>query len=185
MAFRDVDLALVRASREARKGLHELGPGLITGVADDDPSGISTYTVAGATHGYQLLWTSLLTFPMNFAVQSICARIGLVTGRGLAEVISEHYGRRWLYPVVLLLFVANVVNIGADIGAIAAVVDMLLHVPKEWLVVPLGVAIALMEVVIPYPQFAHYLKILTLVIFAYVIGPSSPVPTGARPSRAR
>jgi len=170
MALRDVDLTLVRASREARKGLHELGPGLITGVADDDPSGISTYTVAGATHGYQLLWASLLTFPMNFAVQSICARIGLVTGRGLAEVISEHYGRRWLYPVVLLLFVANVVNIGADIGAIAAVVDMLTHVPKEWLVVPLGAAIALVEVVVPYPQFARYLKILTLVIFAYVIG---------------
>ncbi len=170
MAPRDVDPALIRASREARKGLHELGPGLVTGVADDDPSGISTYTIAGASRGYQLLWTSLVTFPMNFAVQTICARIGLVTGRGLAGVIAEHYGRRWLYPVVLLLFVANVVNIGADIGAIAAAIDLLLGVPKEWLVVPVGIAIALVEVAVPYPQFARYLKILTLVIFAYIAG---------------
>lgn len=88
-----LDLELLRASRHAREGWHGLGPGLVTGVADDDPSGISTYTVAGATYGYGLLWTSLLTLPMNFAVQAICAHIGVVTGRGLASNISRHYGR--------------------------------------------------------------------------------------------
>ncbi len=168
--FRLLDLALLRAARRARSGAEGLGPGLITGVADDDPSGISTYTITGATQGYRLLWLSLITYPLNFAVQSICARIGIVTGRGLAGVISQHYGRRWLYPIVGLLFVANVVNIGADIGAIAAAIELLVHLPGVFLVIPIGVAIALVEVVVPYTQFARYLKLLTLVIFAYVIG---------------
>lgn len=153
-----------------RAGVHGLGPGLITGVADDDPSGISTYTITGATQGYQLLWLSVVTLPMNIAVQSICARIGLVRGQGLARVIGGRYGRGWLAPVVCLLFIANVINIGADILAIAAVVDMLTSIPARWLVVPIGVGIALVEVIVPYPRFAHYLKLLTLVIFAYVIG---------------
>jgi NRAMP (natural resistance-associated macrophage protein)-like metal ion transporter len=168
--IRSVDIELVRASREARKGLHELGPGLVTGVADDDPSGISTYTVAGAAHGYQLLWTSLVTLPMNFAVQVICARIGLVTGHGLAEIVAERYGRRWLAWVVGLLAIANIVNIGADIGAIAAAIELLVPIPAAVVVVPVGLAIALAEVAMPYAQFARYLKILTLVIFAYVVG---------------
>lgn len=163
-------MRLVRASRRMRAGVNELGPGLVTGVADDDPSGISTYTVTGATQGYQLLWLSIATLPMNIAVQSICARIGIVRGRGLARTIRERYGRGWLWPVVGLLFIANVVNIGADILAIAAVVDMLTAIPVRWLVIPIGVGIALVEVIVPYPRFARYLKLLTLVIFAYVIG---------------
>src|SRR5215218_3116748 len=117
--FRALDLRLLRAARSARKGVHGLGPGLITGAADDDPSGISTYTMAGASFSYTLLWTSWATLPMNIAVQSICARIGIVTGRGLASGIGRYYGRHWLYPIVLLLFVANVVNIGANLSAIA------------------------------------------------------------------
>ena len=132
------DPQLVEVSRELRTGVHDLGPGLITGVADDDPSGIATYTVAGATYGYRLLWMSLITYPMNFAVQSLCARIGLVTGRGLAGVIGDRYGRRLLAPVVLLLLVANVVNIGADLAAIAASVELLTGVPALALVAPIG-----------------------------------------------
>lgn len=162
--------ALVRTGRRARDGWRGLGPGLVTGVADDDPSGISTYTVAGATHGYSLLWTSIVTLPMNFAVQSICARIGVVTGRGLTANIARHYGRRWLRMVVLLLLVANVVNIGADIGAIAAAVALLTPVPAAALVIPIGLGIAAMEIVVPYPVFARYLKLLTFVVFAYVVG---------------
>lgn len=165
-----VDRRLVRTSRRMRAGVHGLGPGLITGVADDDPSGISTYTITGATQGYQLLWLSLVTLPMNIAVQSICARIGLVRGQGLARVIGERYGRNWLWPVVALLFIANVVNIGADILAIAAAIDLLTPIPARWMVVPVGVGITLVEVIVPYPRFAHYLKLLTLVIFAYVLG---------------
>lgn len=165
-----VDRDLILASREARKGVSGLGPGLITGVADDDPSGISTYTITGASLGYRLLWTSPLTLPLNIAVQSLCARIGIVTGHGLASVIAATYGRKLLYPVVALLLVANVVNIGADIGAIAAAIELLTDVPAAWLVVPVGVGIALVEVVVPYLQLARYLKLLTLVIFAYVVG---------------
>lgn len=165
-----IDLPLILAARRARAGWHGLGPGLVTGVADDDPSGISTYTVTGATHGYTLLWTSLLTLPMNFAVQSICARVGVVTGRGLTATIARHYGRRWLRVIVALLFVANVVNIAADIGAMAAVIALLTPIPASMVVVPVGVGIAVMEVAVPYTQFARYLKFLTFVVFAYVIG---------------
>lgn len=165
-----IDEELVAASREARNGVKGLGPGLITGVADDDPSGISTYTVVGASYGYRLLWTSPLTLPLNIAVQDICARIGVVTGNGLGAVIARRYGRKLLFPLVLLLLVANIVNIGADIRAIAAAIDLLTGVPALALVVPVGAAIALVEVVVPYPALARYLKLLTLVIFAYVAG---------------
>jgi NRAMP (natural resistance-associated macrophage protein)-like metal ion transporter len=168
--LRKVDAELLRASREARKGIDGLGPGLITGVADDDPSGISTYTITGASLGYRLLWLSLITLPMNVAVQGICARLGLVTGKGLASIFAERYGRGLLYPIVALLLVANIVNIGADIGAIAASIELLTDLPAVWLVVPIGAGIALVEVVVPYPRFASYLKLLTLVVFAYVIG---------------
>ena len=152
------------------RGVHGLGPGLITGVADDDPSGISTYTIAGATFGYQLLWLSLLTFPLNVAVQSICARIGLVSGRGLAANLQQRGGRRWLVPVVALLAIANTVNIGADIGAIAAAIELLVGIPTIWLVLPVGLAVAFTEVLVPYPTFARVLKLLCFAVFAYVIG---------------
>ena len=155
----------------SRRGLmRDLGPGLITGVADDDPSGISTYTITGATFGYRLLWTSLATLPMNIAVQLICARLGIVTGQGLARIIIRRHGRRLLLPMVILLFIANTVNIGADIGAVAAAVELLTGVSASWLVAPIGVAIAVTEVAVPYATFARVLKLLTLVIFAYVAG---------------
>jgi NRAMP (natural resistance-associated macrophage protein)-like metal ion transporter len=164
------DRELIAASREARKGIKGLGPGLITGVADDDPSGISTYTITGATYGYRLLWTSPLTLPLNIAVQSICARIGLCTGTGLAAVIAAKFGRGLLYPLVALLVIANTVNIGADIRAIAAAGALLTPLPALPLVLPVGLGIAVAEIVVPYPSLARYLKLLTLVIFAYVIG---------------
>lgn len=164
------DRKLVAASRRARRGVQGLGPGVITGVADDDPSGISTYTITGASFGYQLLWMSPFTLPLNIAVQSICARIGIVTGQGLARTIADRHGKALLYPVVVLLLCANIVNIGADIGAIAAATELLTGVPALVLVIPTGVAIALVEVAVPYPTFARYLKFLTLVVFSYVIG---------------
>ena len=96
-----------------------LGPGFITGASDDDPSGIGTYAVAGATLGLQTLWTALLTLPLMAAVQNICARIGMVSGQGLAGVLRTHYPRPLLYGAVFLLFVANTINIGADLSSIA------------------------------------------------------------------
>lgn len=145
------------------------GPGVITGAADDDPSGIATYSLAGAQTGYRLLWTSVITLPLNAAVQNMCARIGLVTGAGLATVLRRHYSRRVLLFLVVLLFIANTVNIGADIAAVAAGIELLTGAPERAIVVPVGVAIAATEIVVPYRMYATYLKVLTLVLFAYIV----------------
>jgi NRAMP (natural resistance-associated macrophage protein)-like metal ion transporter len=116
------------------------GPGVITGASDDDPSGIATYSLTGARTGYSLLWTSLLTLPLNAAVQNMCARIGLTTGSGLAAVLRRRYSRRLLLVLVTLLFIANTINIGADIAAVAAGVDLLTGVPESVLVVPVTIS---------------------------------------------
>jgi NRAMP (natural resistance-associated macrophage protein)-like metal ion transporter len=144
------------------------GAGVVTGASDDDPSGIATYSVTGAQTGYGLLWTSLVTLPLNVGIQEICARIGLVTGGGLASILRRHYPRRLLVALVSLLFVANTVNIGADIAAVAAGINLLVGVPEGALVVPVAAGILLTEVFVPYRIFATYLKFLTLVLFAYV-----------------
>jgi NRAMP (natural resistance-associated macrophage protein)-like metal ion transporter len=162
-----------RRLRAAVAGLRALwslpGPGVVTGASDDDPSGIATYSIAGAQTGYRLLWTSVLTLPLNVGVQEMCARIGLVTGGGLATVLRRHYSRRLLLVLVALLFVANTVNIGADIAAVAAGVSLLTGLPERAIIVPVGIAIALTEIVVPYRVFANYLKVLTLVLFAYIV----------------
>jgi NRAMP (natural resistance-associated macrophage protein)-like metal ion transporter len=160
---------LARLRRKAKYLLSLPGPGIVTGAADDDPSGIATYSLAGARLGYGLLWTSLFTLPLNAAVQNMCARIGLLSGEGLASALRRRYSRRVLMTLVTLLFAANVANIGADLAAVAAGIDLLTGLPEQAIVVPIGVAIALTEIQIPYRIFATYLKILTLVIFAYVI----------------
>lgn len=161
-----------RTWREAARSLRRLwslpGAGVVTGASDDDPSGIATYSVAGAQTGYSLLWTSLVSLPLNVGIQEICARIGLVTGGGLASVLRRHYSRRLLIVLVSLLFVANTVNIGADIAAVAAGVDLLTGIPTGAMVVPIALGISVTEVFVPYRVFATYLKFLTLVLFAYV-----------------
>jgi hypothetical protein len=106
----------VRTRNPIRRFLAILGPGLIASASDDDPSGIGTYAVAGASLGYATLWTALLTFPMMTAVQFMCAKIGMVTGMGLARVLRQHYPKALLYPVVAALVIANTINVGADIG---------------------------------------------------------------------
>lgn len=145
------------------------GPGVVTGASDDDPSGIATYSVTGAQTGYSLLWTSVLTLPLNAAVQEMCARIGLITGAGLVTALRQHYPRPILVVLVALLFIANTINIGADIAAVAAGINLLSGLPERAMIVPVGLAIALTEIVVPYRVFANYLKLLTLVLFAYVI----------------
>jgi NRAMP (natural resistance-associated macrophage protein)-like metal ion transporter len=110
-----------------RQFFSELGPGLITGAADDDPSGISTYSVTGAAFGYAPLWTALFSFPLMAAVQIMCARLGMVTGRGLAGMLRRHYSRWTLWGACCLLIVANVVNIGADLGGMADATAMMLE----------------------------------------------------------
>jgi len=146
-----------------------LGPGLITGASDDDPSGIATYAVAGAALGLGMLWTAPATLPLMAAVQLICARIGLVTGRGLAGVIRGRYPRPLLYAACLLLLVANVFNIAADLAGMADASQMLTGVPSLLSIPVFGALILLATVYLSYPRFARYLKWLTAVLLAYVL----------------
>jgi NRAMP (natural resistance-associated macrophage protein)-like metal ion transporter len=146
-----------------------LGPGLITGASDDDPSGIATYAVAGAALGLGMLWTAPATLPLMAAVQLICARIGLVTGQGLAGVIRGRYPRPLLYAACLLLLVANVFNIAADLAGMADASQMLTGVPSLLSIPVFGALILLATVYLSYPRFARYLKWLTAVLLAYVL----------------
>jgi NRAMP (natural resistance-associated macrophage protein)-like metal ion transporter len=147
----------------------ELGPGLITGAADDDPSGISTYSVTGAAFGYAPLWTALFSFPLMVAVQIMCARLGMVTGRGLAGVLRRHYSRWVLWGACSLLIVANVVNIGADLGGMADATAMMTGI-KPLVFTPIyAVLITSLLFWTSYQFIARVFKWLTLVLFAYVI----------------
>ncbi|HEX7486961.1 MAG TPA: divalent metal cation transporter, partial [Vicinamibacterales bacterium] len=142
-----------------------LGPGLVTGASDDDPSGIGTYSVAGAQFGYQTVWVSLVTYPLSAAVQEVCARIGLVTGHGLAAII-KHYFPRWvLYAAAFLLVVANTLNIGADIEAMAASIHLVVPILPVALSAALVVALTLaLLVAMSYATYAKYLKWIALVL---------------------
>jgi NRAMP (natural resistance-associated macrophage protein)-like metal ion transporter len=146
-----------------------LGPGLVTGASDDDPAGIATYSIAGATFGYLTLWTALLTLPLTIAVQLVCARIGLVSGRGLAGAVRRHYPRGFLYFACLLLLVANVFNISADLAGMADAVEMLTGWPSMPFVGLFGVLVIVATVYTRYATFARYMKWLTAILFAYVV----------------
>src|SRR5262249_47651157 len=178
---RDQSHAQAVTSRGRRAGsvvrwLHVLGPGLITGASDDDPSGITTYSVAGAALRYATLWTALATFPLMAAVQLTCARIGLVTGRGLVGCVRRHYPRSFLCVACLLLLVANVFNIAADLGGLSHVVTLLPGLPPVLFVPPVGAAIVAMKIWASYAAVAAYLKWLTVVLFAYIVAgfPAKP-----------
>lgn len=145
-----------------------IGPGFITGAADDDPSGIATYAQTGAQFGYGQLWTALFSFPFMAAVQEMCGRIGMVAGEGLSAVIRRHYSRRVLAVVVGLLLVANTINIGADLGAMAAAAELVTGLPSvAWLIGLTALTLSL-EVFVSYEKYARILKYLTLSLFAYV-----------------
>lgn len=148
---------------------HILGPGLTTGASDDDPSGIATYSQAGAQYGFSLLWLSIFTFPLMSFVQEMCARIGLVTGRGLAGNIRLHFPRQLLFLCALLLFSANAFNIGADLGAMAKAIQ-LIHPQLGFAPLIIGLTITClgMQIFMKYGRYARYLKWLALVLLAYV-----------------
>lgn len=151
------------------KGLvRQLGPGLLTGAADDDPSGIATYSQSGAQFGYALCWTMFLTTPFMVAVQIVSARIGSVTGRGLAANLGEVLPPVLLYGIVALTAAANTVNIAADIAAMGEAVRLLVGGPAVVYALTLGGICAAAQIVIPYRPYARYMKVLTLVLFAYV-----------------
>lgn len=149
--------------------LNELGPGLITGAADDDPSGISTYSVAGASYGYATLWTALLSFPLMAAIQLMCARLGMVTGCGLASVIRTRYSRWVLWFACALVLIANIFNIGADLGGMADAMQMMSGIPAYYWTPFFAVVILILLFWTSYRTMARIFKWLTLVLFAYVI----------------
>jgi NRAMP (natural resistance-associated macrophage protein)-like metal ion transporter len=160
--------AFARIGRGPRAWLRELGPGLITGAADDDPSGIVTYSQAGAAFGYAFGWTVVLTLPFMVAVQEISARLGRVTGRGLAAALKLHASRSLLVVLVALLAVANVINLGADIGAMASVTRLLIGGPEQIYAIIIALVCAATEIWLAYKRYVHILKWLTTSLLAYI-----------------
>jgi len=151
-----------------RKVLSVLGPGLITGASDDDPSGVGTYSTAGASTGYQYLWTAIVTYPLQAAVQGMCARIGLVSGKGLSATIKQFYPRWVLYPIVVLVLGANTFNIAADLAAIAAGINLILPIPVLVLIPPIAIGLVVLQVFAKYQMINRIFKWLCLALLAYV-----------------
>ena len=164
-----VQSRVVQNHSRFQRSLRILGPGVITGAADDDPSGIATYSQTGAQFGYGQLWTVLAMYPLMTAVQEACARIGAVTGKGIAAVVREHYSRRLLYWVVGLVVVANTINIGADIGAMAAATRLIIPAPFAFLAVSFTVIVLLLEVFVQYKSYVKMLKWLAITLLAYPV----------------
>jgi NRAMP (natural resistance-associated macrophage protein)-like metal ion transporter len=161
---------LDRQDHGLRSYAKALGPGIITGASDDDPSGIATYSQVGAKFGFGLLWMAVFQYPLMSAIQEMCARIGMVTGNGLAAVIASKYSKKVILPVSTLLLLANTINIGADISAMAASTLLLLpQVPFIAASVAFAGLIAVAVIAVPYRTYARVLKYLAMALFAYVI----------------
>jgi NRAMP (natural resistance-associated macrophage protein)-like metal ion transporter len=162
-----LEVAIEREPNPPKRFQEALGPGLTTGASDDDPSGIGTYATAGGSLGFATLWTAPVTFPMMASVQFICAKVGMVSG--LAGVLRLHYPRWTLYPAVALVLTANTINAGADIGAIAAGINLLVPVPIWALIVPIVLVILALQIWGSYRLIANTFKWLTLALLAYVV----------------
>jgi NRAMP (natural resistance-associated macrophage protein)-like metal ion transporter len=166
----ELDSSKARPSISFKTILKSLGPGLITGSADDDPSGIATYSQAGASFGFGMLWMALYQYPLMTAIQEICARIGLITGAGLASVIKKKYSNKIALPLASLLLIANTINIGADIGAMGAAVKLVIpQIPFVLATLIFTAFILLVQILVPYKRYVRLLKFLTLSLFAYII----------------
>ncbi|HWF44774.1 MAG TPA: divalent metal cation transporter [Candidatus Kapabacteria bacterium] len=155
-------------SKNAASFWKSLGPGIVTGAADDDPSGVATYSQAGAQIGMPILWLMPITWPLMSAIQMVSAQIGRVTGRGLAANMRKYYGAKLVTPMVLLLFIANIFNLGADISAMGAAVNLVTKLNAHVFAVGLTLASVLLQMFIPYHRYATILKWLTFVLFAYI-----------------
>src|SRR6202048_2358658 len=161
-----------RQTFRAKNFLETLGPGLITGASDDDPSGIGTYSQAGAQLGYGIGWTMLLTLPLMAAIQEISARVGRVAGRGIAGNVCRHYSMLLLNVVVTLLFIANTINIAADLGAMADATKLLIGGPGIIYVAAFGLTSVVAQIFLDYKRYVSVLKWLTLSLLAYVGAPA-------------
>ena len=163
------DIERQKPVREAKEYWKTLGPGLTTGAADDDPSGIATYSQMGASRGFGLIWLSLFSFPLMGVIQEMCARIGLTTGVGLATNIKRHFSKKVLYISTFLLLFANVFNIGADLGAMAKATQLIFpQIGFTFFIFLFAILSLSLQIFIPYKKYAKYLKYLALVLFAYV-----------------
>ena len=161
--------AIEPATNPVKRLLMILGPGLITGASDDDPSGIGTYAASGAALGFSTLWIALFSLPLMASVQFICAKIGLVSGQGLSGVLRKYYSRKLMYPIVVALVIANVINAGVDIGAIAAAINMLIPaISIVVLIVPIALFILIVQIWGSYRTISRIFKWLTLALFAYI-----------------
>src|SRR5438874_13836619 len=155
--------------RRPRRGLLALlGPGLFTGASDDDPSGIATYSQAGAQSGYSMVWVMLFTWPLMAAIQEISARIGRVTGHGIAGNIRRHYSAWLLRAIVVLLLAANIINLGADLGAMGEALRLLVGGPVHYYVAAFAITCALFEIFVRYERYVSILKWTSVSLFAYV-----------------
>ncbi|HEY0065428.1 MAG TPA: divalent metal cation transporter, partial [Telluria sp.] len=152
----------------ASSWLKKLGPGLITGAADDDPSGIATYSQAGAQFGLHMLWTILFTYPLMVGIQVVSAQIGRVSGKGLAGNIREHFPAWLVRMIVALLLVANTINIAADVSAMGEAATLIVGGSSRWYAALFGIISLLLQVFIPYSRYVRFLKWLTLALLAYV-----------------
>jgi NRAMP (natural resistance-associated macrophage protein)-like metal ion transporter len=152
-----------------KKILKSLGPGIITGASDDDPSTIATFSQAGAQFGFGMLWLALFQYPMKVVIQEVCARIGLVSGKGLSSAIKKRYSKNVVLPLTSLLIIANTINIGADIGAMSASIRLVFpHLPVIVAALSFPTFIILSEVFVPYSKYVKILKYLTISLFAYI-----------------
>lgn len=164
-----MQLQFTKRLKDVRQFLRALGPGLVTGAADDDPAGVATYSMAGAQHGTTLLWTAWFTWPLMAVVQMMCARIAMQTGSGLAEALQKKFGKAVVLLIALALLIANVINIAADLAAMADATHQLSGLDMRMLVVLFGLLIGLAMVVLHYDQITNLLKWLVLALFAYAI----------------
>ncbi len=158
-----------KRSNYLTRALKRIGPGFVTGAADDDPSGVATYSQTGAIFGYSQLWLVWFSSPFMIVIQQMCGRIGMVTGKGLAGVILEHYSKKVLYAAVALLVAANTINIGADLGAMASSAQLLLGLPYLFWLVLMTLLVTVLEILVPYRTYSKVLKYLAMTLFAYVV----------------
>ncbi|HEY5585917.1 MAG TPA: Nramp family divalent metal transporter [Ruminiclostridium sp.] len=159
----------MKIKEKLKKLLKIMGPGFISGASDDDPSGIATYSQTGAQFGYGQLWIALFSFPFMSVIQEMCGRIGMATGKGLSGVIKKHYSKKILYFAVTLLVLANTINIGADLGAMASAGQLIMGISFVYWLVGIAVLIVILEILVKYKTYAKILKYLALMLFAYIL----------------
>jgi len=160
---------LMKLPKSIKEFFKRIGPGFVTGAADDDPSGIATYSIAGAQFGYGMTWLSLFLLPAMISIQEMCGRIGLTTGRGLASVIHKFVGKKVMWFAISLLAFANIVNIGADLGIMAASLNMIFGLPFVFWLFVVAMFIVVLEIWVPYKKYSEVLKWLGMSLFVYVI----------------